>query len=66
MIESRFAPAALLVSIVLFSSARADAQTQKPGDPCCAIVPVSDDHHRAFSSAPQVTQVTVAVAPGGG
>ena len=38
MIESRFAPAALLVSIALFSSARADAQ--KPGEPCCGIVAI--------------------------
>ncbi len=30
------------------------------------VVPVSDDHHRSFSSAPQVTQVTVSAAPGGG
>jgi hypothetical protein len=38
MIEPRFAPAALLVSIVLLSSARADAQ--KPFDPCCGIIAV--------------------------
>jgi hypothetical protein len=38
MIELRFAPAALLVSIVLFYTARADAQ--KPFDPCCGIIAV--------------------------
>jgi hypothetical protein len=36
------------------------------GDYSLTVVPVSDDHHRSFSSAPQVIQVTVAVAPGGG
>ena len=30
------------------------------------VVPVGDDHHRAFSSAPQVTQVAVSAVPGGG
>ena len=31
-----------------------------------SVITVGDDHHRSFSSAPQVTTVTVAAAPGGG
>lgn len=31
-----------------------------------SVVPVGDDHHRTFSPAPQVIQVAVSAAPGGG
>jgi hypothetical protein len=30
------------------------------------VVPVSDEHHRTFTPAPQATQVAVTIAPGGG
>lgn len=36
------------------------------GNYTLTVAPISDEHHRSFSSAPQVTQVTVAAAPGGG
>ncbi len=36
------------------------------GNYSLTVVPVTDEHHRSFSSAPQVVPVTVAAAPGGG
>jgi hypothetical protein len=36
------------------------------GNYSLTVVPVGDDHHRAFSSAPQITQVAVSAVPGGG
>ena len=35
------------------------------GDYSLTVLPVSDDHHRTFSPAPQATKVAVTVAPGG-
>ncbi|HEY3746987.1 MAG TPA: hypothetical protein VGL17_12125 [Gemmatimonadaceae bacterium] len=36
------------------------------GNYSLTVVPVGDDHHRAFSSAPQITQIAVLAVPGGG
>jgi len=36
-----------------------------PGNYSLTVRPVSDDHHRTFSLAPQPTQIAVTVSPGG-